>query len=139
MDLSGATTPAPGGVPEVGSQLPPLSRLVLWWLQRVVGPWRRRFWPRRELPPPLTAQEIMRRVAALRVCTWSYEFEPGVRHLGPMAQDFAWSFGLGRTNRMVDEKDANGVALVAIQVLHRRVQELERQLAALEAERPPQP
>lgn len=120
-----------GEVAQVGSSLPPLDHLRLIWLQRIVGPWRRRFWRRPTLPPPLTAQQIMARVAALRVSTWSYEFEPGVRHLGPMAQDFAGAFGLGRTNRMIGEVDANGIALVAIQVLDRRVRELEEQVAVL--------
>lgn len=138
MTAQGSHKVARAEVADVGSALPPVDQVRLLWLQHVVGPWRRRFWQRPSLPPPLTAQEIMRRVAELRVCTWTYEFEPGVRHLGPMAQDFARAFGLGRTNRMINEVDANGVALVAIQLLHRRVRELERRVAELE-ERSKQP
>ncbi len=41
------------------------------------------------------------RLVSLPIHFWTYEFEPGVRHLGPMAQAFAAAFGLGRTNRMM--------------------------------------
>jgi hypothetical protein len=47
--------------------------------------------------------------------------EIGVRHIGPMAQDFAAAFGFGDTDRKISFIDANGVATVAIQALYRRV------------------
>jgi len=50
-----------------------------------------------------------------------------------MSQDFAAAFGLGRTNRMIDMVDANGVAVVAIQPLHRRIEALEKEVARLRA------
>ena len=122
---------SPAEVADVGDKLPPLDRLRLLWLQHLLGPVRRRFWQRPPLPPPLSSRQIMDRLAELEICTWTYDFEPGVRHLGPMAQDFAAAFGLGRTNRMISEVDANGVAMVAIQVLQRRVVALEREVADL--------
>jgi hypothetical protein len=120
-----------GAVREVPATLPALAAAQLFLLRRVVGPLRRRWWKTEPFPPPLTGPQILERVSKLPVSYWSYEFEPGVRHLGPMAQDFAAAFGLGRTNRMIDGIDANGIALTAIQALHRRVEHLEAEVAEL--------
>lgn len=81
---------------------------------------------------PVDGFEVLDKVAALPISTWSYVFEDaGVRHLGPMAQDFWAAFRLGDTDRMINMVDANGVALVAIQALYRRVKELEAEVAAM--------
>ncbi len=46
----------------------------------------------------------------LPVSVWTYGFDDdGVRHLGPMAQDFAAAFALGDDDRVIDMVDANGV------------------------------
>jgi hypothetical protein len=50
-----------------------------------------------------------------------------------MAQDFAAAFGLGDDDTTINVVDANGVTMVSIQALHRRIQTLEARLAALEA------
>jgi len=103
-------------------------------MRRLVGPLRRRWWKvDRSLPPPLTGPQILERLAALPVSHWTYEFEPGVRHLGPMAQDFAAAFGLGRSNRLIEPIDEGGVALTAIQALYRRVRRLEAEVRDLRA------
>ncbi len=80
---------------------------------------------------------VLAAVAALPIERWSYKGEP-VRHLGPMAQDFAAAFGLGVDDRHIFPLDAAGVALAAIQGLHglvraqaTRLEALERQLAEL--------
>ena len=79
-------------------------------------------------PSPST-DDILERVAALPISTWSYGYDhPTVRHLGPMAQDFAAAFGLGHTDRRISTVDAVGVCLAAIQALHARVVTLEQQL-----------
>jgi hypothetical protein len=85
------------------------------------------------LPQPPTPSAVLEEVARLPVSTWRYLWEPpDVRHLGPMAQDFATAFGLGDDNRWIHETDAAGVNLVAIQALYRYVQALETRVAALE-------
>jgi hypothetical protein len=79
-------------------------------------------------------------VATLPIERWSYKGEP-VRHLGPMAQDFAAAFGLGADDRHIFPLDAAGVALAAIQGLQAlaqaqatRLEALERELTALRSE-----
>jgi hypothetical protein len=87
--------------------------------------------------PPVDGYEVLEKLAALPISTWNYKTDaPSVRHLGPMAQDFAAAFGLGDDDRKINMVDANGVVMVAIQALYRRLRDLEAQVAALEAARP---
>lgn len=94
---------------------------------------------RRGVPPPaggipVGANEILERLAAMPLSVWTYGFDhASVRHMGPMAQDFASAFGLGGSDRKIDMLDANGVVMAACQALHRRVVDLERELAELKA------
>jgi len=76
---------------------------------------------------------ILAAVASLPIERWSYKGEP-VRHLGPMAQDFAAAFGLGADDRHIFTLDAAGVALAAIQGLHALAQAQQARLATLERE-----
>ncbi len=81
-------------------------------------------------PPPAGANDVLERLATLPISTWTYGFDhESVRHLGPMAQDFAATFGLGYTDRQIAIVDANGVCMAAVQALHRRVVALEAELA----------
>jgi hypothetical protein len=82
---------------------------------------------------PIDAQEVLERVAALPLSTWSYKTSQGVRHIGPMAQDFHAAFGLGEDDTHIHTLDASGVALAAIQGLHEQNQALEAQNAELRA------
>jgi len=69
------------------------------------------------------AREILDKVAALPLASWNYKAQgAGVRHLGPMAQDFHASFGLGESERTITTVDADGVALAAIQGLNEKVE-----------------
>ena len=88
---------------------------------------------------PVDPRAVLAGVVALPIERWSYQGETA-RHLGPMAQDFAAAFGLGRDDRHIFPLDAAGVALAALQGLHTLVQSqaarletLERQLAVLRA------
>jgi hypothetical protein len=89
--------------------------------------------PKRE---PVNGAEVLEKLAELPVSTWNYKGDdPSVRHLGPMAQDFHAAFGLGDGDRTINLLDANGVAVVAIQALYRRVKLLEAEVAALKDSR----
>jgi hypothetical protein len=68
------------------------------------------------------------KIAALPITSWNYTFEdPSVRHIGPMAQDFEATFEVGATDKAIAKVDADGVALAAIQALHRRTDDLRRE------------
>jgi hypothetical protein len=78
------------------------------------------------------SQAILDRVIGLPIETWRYKGE-AVRHIGPMAQDFAAAFGVGPDDRHINVLDASGVALAAIKALARRVEGQEAELSALRA------
>lgn len=76
--------------------------------------------------------DVLERVAALDITTWSYLWDEGqVRHMGPMAQDFHAAFGLGGDQRRIEVTDGLGVALAAIQALHELVEGQATEIAEL--------
>jgi len=86
---------------------------------------------------PVDGFEVLEKLAALPVSTWNYQWDPPTtRHLGPMAQDFMAAFGLGDDDTVINLIDANGVNVVAIQALYRKLQALEARVAELEAREP---
>jgi hypothetical protein len=79
----------------------------------------------------LEPADVLRRVLGLDIQSWSYKTEGSrVRHIGPTAQAFKASFGLGSSDKQIAIVDAQGVALAAIQGLN---QKLEARNRALEA------
>ncbi len=81
---------------------------------------------------PVNGFQILNQVADLPITTWRYHWEgPQVRHLGPMAQDWAATFGLGEDDTSIALVDANGVALVSIQALYRLIGDLRQEVADL--------
>ena len=81
-------------------------------------------------------EAVLDRVVAMPVTTWRYrEGEAGVRHIGPMAEDFHAAFGVGYGAHTIADLDARGVAFAAIQGLNarleQRVGEQAREIAAL--------
>lgn len=74
----------------------------------------------------LDGEDVLRKIASLPVTTWRFNDEKaGVRHAGPMAQDFYAAFGLGDSDRMIGYTDINGVNMRAIQALEERTRDLE--------------
>lgn len=81
---------------------------------------------------PVSADKILARVASLPISSWRYTNETaGVRHVGPMAQDFRTAFSLGHGDKFIEFVDEEGVALAAIQGLNEK---LEQQLKTKDAE-----
>ncbi|KKZ71112.1 hypothetical protein VO63_25470 [Streptomyces showdoensis] len=75
---------------------------------------------------------VLDAVAALPVGTWRYLWEPeGVRHLGPMAQDWHAAFGFNPDDTRIPVVDGLGVSLVCIQALQRHVEDLRAEVAVL--------
>jgi hypothetical protein len=78
---------------------------------------------------------VLDKVAQLPISSWSYRAdEAGTRHVGPMAQDFMAAFQVGGSDRAIHKIDADGVALAAIQALAHRLDEAEKDNAALREE-----
>ena len=87
---------------------------------------------------PVDTTAIIDKLVDLPISTWRFRGEQeGVRHMGPMAQDFRAAFDLGEDERTITAVDVDGVALAAIQGLNRRLVEAnrakEQHIAQLEA------
>jgi hypothetical protein len=89
---------------------------------------------------PVDGVQVLEKLAALPIGTWNYTSQDAsVRHIGPTAQDFRAAFAVGEDERHISTVDADGVALAAIQGLHRlvqskdeQIQQQQQQLAALQ-------
>ncbi|MFF3001520.1 tail fiber domain-containing protein [Kitasatospora sp. NPDC057940] len=81
----------------------------------------------------VNGHQVLETVVALPISTWRYLWEPEqVRHIGPMAQDWHASFDFHHENtRVIPVVDANGIALVCIQALSRRIDELAAEVQRL--------
>lgn len=73
--------------------------------------------------------QVLEKVAALPITEWSYKVADGIRHIGPMAQDFQAAFQVGSDDRHIATVDADGVALAAIKGLNEKVEYGRRQEA----------
>jgi hypothetical protein len=113
-----------GGSPIIGAELPAGS-----------GSWSSlSSWEVKANVAPVDESLILSLLAELPISTWNYAGQdPSVRHIGPMAQDFSATFGVGEDDTHISTVDADGVALAAIQALYRLVKEKDSQIAALEA------
>jgi hypothetical protein len=84
---------------------------------------------------PVDNQAILTRLTDLPIQTWNYKTQdPAIRHMGPTAQDFQATFGLGEDDRHISTVDADGVALAAIQGLYQLSQEQAAQIEAQQAQ-----
>ena len=81
---------------------------------------------------PVDNQAVLARVAALPVSEWNYKTDnQGVRHIGPMAQDFQSAFQLSADDKHISVVDEGGVALAAIQGLNQKLNEKDAEIQAL--------
>jgi hypothetical protein len=67
----------------------------------------------------------------LNIYEWEYISEPGVTHIGPMAQSFYQAFGLGDSDKHISMVDTDGVTLLMIKGLYSRFNQLEKSIHKL--------
>ena len=78
----------------------------------------------------VNGDQLLEKLAQIPIETWSYKTQDAsIRHIGPMAQDFAAAFGVGEDNKHINTVDADGVSLAAIQALYRLIQDKDAQIA----------
>ena len=79
-------------------------------------------------------RQVLENLVAIPVQTWNYKAQDAsIRHIGPMAQDFAKAFAVGSSDTTISTIDADGVALAAIQGLYALVAEKDGEIEALQA------
>jgi len=72
---------------------------------------------------------ILKKVADLPVTSWTYKADLSRRYIGPMAQDFHSTFGLGDDDKSITTLDTDGVLLASVQGLVEELQERDRVMA----------
>ncbi len=81
---------------------------------------------------PVDGRMVLARLDEIPITTWSYKkLEPGTRHIGPMAEDFYATFGLGG-DKAISANDLAAVALAAIKAQQAEITALRDQVSALE-------
>ncbi|GEM_PF-1624314 len=76
--------------------------------------------------------ELLAKIAALPISEWNYKTGTDrVKHIGPTAQDFQATFGVGSDGKSISTIDPSGIALAAIKELSRRNADLAQQNAEL--------
>jgi hypothetical protein len=79
-------------------------------------------------------EDVLRRLRAVPVTSWNGIAEgPGVRHIGPMAQDWHAAFALNDDPLTIHQGDLAGATLAAVQALLSRTDALREENAALRA------
>lgn len=73
---------------------------------------------------PVPEDDILASIRSLPVKKWSYKGD-AARHIGPMAEDFARTFGTGSSEDVIHFSDAVGTLMAGIQSLARKVERLE--------------
>jgi hypothetical protein len=72
--------------------------------------------------------ELLDKLAQLQIRRWNYKAEGAdVQHIGPTAPAFRAVFGLGSDDKTISTIDPAGIALAAIQELHRQNKALQAQ------------
>jgi hypothetical protein len=77
---------------------------------------------------------VLQKVAGLPLSEWNFKSDSGVRHIGPMAQDFYAAFNVGSDDKHIAVVDEGGVALAAIQGLNQKVEEQHAELKQKQTE-----
>ncbi|MBD2354972.1 tail fiber domain-containing protein [Tolypothrix sp. FACHB-123] len=87
----------------------------------------------KEAVAEVDVHDILKGIVDLPITTWKYKNQDEtIRHIGPMAQDFAATFNCGESDRFINAVDANGVALAAIQALYQLIQQKDSQIRELQ-------
>jgi hypothetical protein len=84
---------------------------------------------------PVDTRALVKKLAQIPISTWNYKTQDTrIRHIGPMAQDFAAAFVVGEDDKHISTIDADGVSLAAIQGLYQIVQDKDQRISQLENE-----
>ena len=85
---------------------------------------------------PVDPRSILERVAQMPITSWAYKHEEsaGIRHIGPVSQDFMRLFQIGYDDKSISTVDEGGVALAAIKGLKQELDERNAQLDSLRRE-----
>ncbi len=72
-------------------------------------------------------EEILEKISGLEITKWNYKGDDDAQHIGPTAQDFKKTFGVGADDKSISTIDPSGIALAAIKELYRQFSEEMKQ------------
>ena len=82
----------------------------------------------------VSSADVLSKIRKLPVSTWNYIAEgQQSRHLGPMAEDFYSTFGLGTSDKSIGIQDLAGVSLAGVKALEERTADLAVENTLLKA------
>lgn len=73
-------------------------------------------------------EQILEKLEDLEISQWNYKGESGMDHIGPTAQDFKKTFGVGSDGKSISTIDPSGIALAAIQELYAQLKAKDQKL-----------
>ncbi len=77
---------------------------------------------------PVDGEQLLDRIEALPISEWNYRTQSDtLKHIGPTAQDFKATFGVGSDGKSISTIDPSGIALAAIKELGRQNRELKNE------------
>ena len=81
---------------------------------------------------PVDITSFLDKLDSSEVFEWNYiSQDSSVRHIGPMAQDFYNTFGMGTDSTVINSGDFDGINFVLLQALNQKTIELEAQGEAI--------
>ena len=84
---------------------------------------------------PVEPQDVLNHLSKIPIETWNYTWDdPSVRHISPMAQDFASAFAVGEDDKHIHPIDVSGVAFASIQALFQNLHQMRVEMQILRTE-----
>jgi hypothetical protein len=75
----------------------------------------------------VNGEELLDKIAELPITKWNYKGDTKTEHIGPTAQDFQETFGVGSDGKSISTIDPSGIALAGIKELSKQNRELQQQ------------
>ena len=82
----------------------------------------------------VNGEELLKKISELDITKWNYKSDKETEHIGPTAQDFKETFGVGSDGKSISTIDPSGIALAAIKELYTQLKSKDKELAELRAE-----
>ncbi|MBO9615479.1 MAG: tail fiber domain-containing protein [Dyadobacter sp.] len=90
---------------------------------------------------PVNGEDFLQKISKMSLTSWNYKGQDPkqYRHYGPMAQDFYKAFGQDAygtigSDTTINQADFDGVNLIAVQALIRRMEEMSAEIATIKTE-----
>lgn len=81
---------------------------------------------------PVDGEELLEKISGLEITRWKYKGDSEIEHIGPTAQDFQETFGVGSDGKSISTIDPSGIALAAIKELNKQNQMLQEKSTDLQ-------